>query len=265
MVTRFLSIVFAVCVSGLLSSVAAQEIRLVTGDDFAPYVSTEMPLGGMDTEIVLTVFSHLDRKTSLEHKPWKRGYEETLAGLYDATFPYAFSEARAAEYLYSEPFKVIRILVFVPADSGLQADAMADLAGRSTCRPVGYVIPDQVQKMIDGGRLDLQVASSMIACFRRLLGGRVDFVTANEYEGFNIAETIREKAGGDAETLSVKTLPVTVSSLGSHLIIPKSHADGPALIADFNRALAELEGNGTVRNIINRQMAHHLGRQDLTE
>ena len=91
-------------ISLLLSGLAsAAPVQLVTGDDYAPFTDRELPQGGMLTELVQQALLQAGHQPKLSWLPWKRGYQATLRGQFDVTFPYLKTAEREADYLFSAP------------------------------------------------------------------------------------------------------------------------------------------------------------------
>ena len=92
-----------------------KELRLITGDDFKPWSDQSLPNGGIITEIIQTTFKQMGVKTTVDWLPWKRGYHNVVEGKYDyyGTFPYSFSNKRAADVYYSIPVLISGLTIFV--------------------------------------------------------------------------------------------------------------------------------------------------------
>jgi polar amino acid transport system substrate-binding protein len=81
--------------SSLCLGAQAAELRLVTGDDYAPFTGQDLPGGGMLTQVVEAALQEQGQVYSLHWRPWNRGYLRTLQGEFDATFLYIRTAQRS--------------------------------------------------------------------------------------------------------------------------------------------------------------------------
>ena len=70
----------------MMALASAAPVQLVTGDDYAPFTDRELPQGGMLTELVQQALLQAGHQPKLSWLPWKRGYQATLRGQFDATW-----------------------------------------------------------------------------------------------------------------------------------------------------------------------------------
>lgn len=222
----------------LASSLQAGELRLVTGDDYAPFTGRELPGGGVLTQVVLAAWAEQKQVVTLEWRPWARGYRETLHGDYDATFPYVRSVEREADFLYSEPLYEVRQHLFSRAGEGVEPDRLETLRGRRFCYPLGWQPPRELQRMVERGELTRHQPSGLDECARLLLLGRDDFFVADRQLGetsLALSAAPRSRFQRSAGYFSGNAL---------HLIVARRHPDAKALIAQFNRGLRRLRDGG---------------------
>jgi polar amino acid transport system substrate-binding protein len=243
----------AICLATGLSlaapAVLAEPLKLVTGNDYLPFADNELPDGGMATVIVRAVYDQMDTAVDIDFLPWKRGYLRTRLGAYAATFPYARTQARAADFHYSAPiFEVMQRPVKM-ADSAFTADTPADLPGATYCLPNGYAPARIVARMTDNGELARRKPTSMTRCFAMLDLGRVDFIPMS----VRLAEYTAEQQFGDAGAVAVTDLVLETTSL--HVIFPKRQGRSRERLTRFNEALEKLRKNGAYRAILERYHA----------
>ncbi|MBV8651112.1 MAG: amino acid ABC transporter substrate-binding protein, partial [Alphaproteobacteria bacterium] len=109
----------AVMLTTGVATASAQSYTVVSGNDYAPFADSKLPEGGIATEVVKLAFAAVDKQVTIEWKPWKRGYQDTLANDNDATFPYVPTDERKAEMLYSDAIYSVKQEVFAPVDKPL--------------------------------------------------------------------------------------------------------------------------------------------------
>ena len=79
-------------------SAKAQTIRLVTGNNLAPYTDIRLTNGGLITELVEAVYNELGFETVISFGDWDQGYADTLGGRFEATFPYQPDQVKSDEF-----------------------------------------------------------------------------------------------------------------------------------------------------------------------
>ena len=88
-------------VLGVVMAMGAQAdefVKMSSGDDYAPYVSTTRPDGGLITALVRQILQKAGYALQLQIKPWKRGYVDGKSGLDVATFPYYRNADREKDF-----------------------------------------------------------------------------------------------------------------------------------------------------------------------
>jgi polar amino acid transport system substrate-binding protein len=246
-----LSLFAAVC--GLAAALPAAAdappgLRLVTGPDYKPFTDPGLPMGGMQSEIVRAAFDKVGETVSIAFQPWMRGYAETQRLAFDATFPYARSTERAKDFLYSDDIYVQVSRPFVLQDSSLAATTPEDLAGRTLCSPLGYVVAAPIEHLLTRRAIRLERPDSMDQCFKMLQLRRVDAVICVDIQ----ARATARHVFGNQEM--VKPLAAVIAITTHNLIVSRQHPAAGRIIADFNRGLALLKASGEFDAIVRRQL-----------
>lgn len=235
--------------SGLCLCAQAADLRLVTGDDYAPFTGQALPGGGMLTQVVEAVLDERSIVHSLDWRPWNRGYLKTLQGEYDATFPYVRTPQREQEYLYSAALFVAEQHIFSRAAEPIEPDDPASLQGRRLCYPLGWQPPKILQTLLDQGLLTRHSPTGLKECARLLLLGRDDFFISDR----RLGETALRLTGADPSLFRRSASAISNSTL--HLIVPRSHPQGPQLIEQFNLGLRTLQDSGRYQQLLSDYMA----------
>lgn len=228
-------------------SAHAEPVRLVTGDNLTPYTGRTLPSGGMLTDIVQRAFAAAGRDTTLAWAAWRRGYELTKLGEYDATFPYARLPERERDYLFSALLYGGVRSVFTRPDSGIDSGQIDSFRGRSYCAPVGFIVYPQISALHREHAIRIERPRSLADCARMLALGRVDFYIADALSG---DEALRQAGVGD----KVVRLAKPFDRAEFYLIVPKSHAGAVELLAGFNAGLKRLKDSGEYERIIHRHL-----------
>ena len=228
----------------MATTVQAERLRLVTGDDYAPFTGQRLPGQGLLTQLVRAVLAEQGLDSTLDWLPWNRGYLQTLRGDYDATFPYVRSPQREAEFLYSAPLYVAEQHLFSLAGEPIELADLAQLAGLRLCYPLGWQPAAAIQALIDQGRLLRHSPQGLSECARLLLLGRDDLFIAD----LRLGESALRASGAARELFHRSTEVLGVSSL--HLIVPRDHPRAVQLIETFDRGLDRLRERGEYQRLI---------------
>jgi polar amino acid transport system substrate-binding protein len=232
----------------LCASARAEPLRLVTGDDYAPFTGKALPAGGMLTQVVRGALQQVELNSSLDWHPWKRGYLKTLRGDYDATFPYVRSQEREELFLYSEALFIAEQHIFSRAGEVIEVDDVASMQGRRLCYPLGWQPPPIIQQLLDKGQLSRHSPTGLHECARLLLMGRDDFFISDR----RLGETALQLTGVPVEQFRRSASAISRSTL--HLIVPRSHPRAATIIEQFNQGLALLRASGDYQRLLERYL-----------
>lgn len=242
MLSRLLRcLLLAVC---LPLSAFAQELSLVTGEEYAPFTGSDLPGGGMLTQIVQAAFAQQGISTVLAWQPWKRGYLEASQGKYAATFPYIRTPEREVEFLYSAPIYTFKQRIYSRRGEVYEPENLSVLVGKRLCYPLGWSPPAVIQQMIEREELSLHTPKSLDACAQIVLLGRDDFFLANTLLGDIVLRRMGDKSEGLRS--SVTSFP----SNTLHFLVARSYPQADKLLQRFNQGLATLQASGEYQQLI---------------
>lgn len=235
---------------GLLLSMALSlgahgaDVRLVTGDDYAPLTGKSLAGSGVLSEVVQAAFARSAMSSTLAWQPWNRGYLMTLRGEYDATFPYIRTEQRERDVLYSAPLYVSRQHLFSRAEDAFEAERLTHGGRLRLCHPLGWQLPRNIQAQVEQGRLIRHSPRGLATCAQLLLLGRDDLFVADLLLGrYALAAT-----GAPRQRFHVSRAVLGRQTM--HLIVPRSRAGAEGLIERFNQGLAGLRASGDYQQLV---------------
>ncbi len=231
--------------AGLVSGEAqTEELRLVTGDSFPPFSDRELTDGGLITEVVRRSFTHAGyRNVDVIWRSWLKGYEMTVTGEVDGTFPYAFTRTRGKSVLFSDPITNLTAYGWF-ANAGEGYYDNLDLVGKSLCLPLGHAELGNTGRLFASGQAARVSPPDMKTCFKLLAAGRVDSVVAPVPE----AHAAIQSAGLSIEDFD--HIEEGLSDMPLHFIVGRDHPNAQQIIDDFNRGLAELHQSGQLGEIL---------------
>lgn len=181
---------------------ASDATTLYTANHYEPFADEDLPQGGMSTEIVLWAAN--DALPAPPRIEVRDSWPDVEAGVRDgdavAAFPYVRTREREARgFIFSEPLNNMQVEVFVRADDSLETfSGMADLSGRTVCKPAGYYMRD-VREALDNELIELLEPrpDTAAGCMEALIDGDADFVSMNP----NVAAGAIERADIDADSV----------------------------------------------------------------
>jgi polar amino acid transport system substrate-binding protein len=234
---------------------SAAPIRLVTGDEYAPFTGRNLPEGGMLTELVQRVLLQAGHQPNLTWLPWKRGYQAALKGQFDATYPYLPTDERSADYLFSATLYETTQRLFSRAGDALEPDDLEQLVGKRMCLPLGWQPASRFAQLLQAGRLQVHEPPDLTTCARLIDLGRDDFFVADSLLG---ERAIRRSGVAEARLSESKGV---VGSNTLHFLVPRNRAGAQQLIDEFDRSLRRLQESGEYRRILDTHRAHALSAE----
>lgn len=210
--------------------------NLVTGDTYFPYISDRLPHGGWSQAIIKAVFKNMDMSVKVDSLPWSRGYQWTLDGVYDGTFPYVYNEKRNQEFLFSNPINTVPMRIFVAADSNISN--FESLYKKLLCLPYGYNLDATSEQFVKKLKIAINHAKDAAGCAGQVLKGWSDFGLIN---GYFEEKELEERFGSFRD---VRILEQELGQVSLHFIVSRNMPKANAYMTKFNSALLELESSG---------------------
>ena len=230
----------------IASNASAGEVAVTTGDRWLPYTNEEAASGGFATAIVKSAIERLGHSVRVDHYPWARSYELAKRNQYLGTFPWYESDERREDMLYSDPFLMVKNVVFVRNAAIEQKRGWADVNNGTLCRPTGYTILPAIQQKLDSGEVNMVRPPSMEICMKMLARKRADYVITGERVGLI---TIRA-LGLDESKLAILDTPVEQSGL--HFLVAKANPDAKQFLDKFNDSIRIMKSDGTYDELLNQ-------------
>jgi len=216
---------------------ATDSVYIVTGNGFLPFSDEKMPNGGMATEIVQRAFAHGGVNVKVDFLDWILAETRSIERRYIAIFPYAKTEEREVNFIFSRPFYEAVAQMYTQASNRNSLAVIEDLAGLRVCRPEAD-FTDFMDHVV-GSLRDFQRPKTIEECFVRLIEGRVDVVVGGEFDSnFAIGQL------GAEQMVRIVGDPVYVGGL--YVMFPRLARSSIAMRARFNKGLSVLESSGEI-------------------
>ena len=237
--------VFSMC---LTQSITAKDKVIIATGEYTPFVSAALKHNGYVSHIIKKAFSFEGIDVEFRYLPWKRSYESTKAGDYDATSFWYESDERKKEFYYSDIVTHEKTVFFYRKDNPLkQWTTLSDLKGLSVGATIGYTYTKEFWDAATQGVFNLSKTSKDIGNMKKLVAGRIDIFPAGMVQGSTLLN--KNFAPGIVSTIDFSETPL-VSTTG-HLLFPKSKESSKKLLAVFNKGLAKLKKSGELETMYN--------------
>lgn len=224
--------------------VSGAPLSLVTGD-FSPYTGAALADGGQSTRLVTTLLREAGyQDLKVDYLPWNRGYELTRNGLASATYPYAWTRARAKLFYYSAPIHIDHLSWFTYRGSEAVLDGKWQ--GLRVCIPAGWST-SHADEVIASFSLQLIRPKTLAQCLRMLELKRVDLMPMND------AVTADASMAVFGDPHHLQSLPYFRQSDTFYLLVSRQVPGGIELIERFNEALAAARASGYYDKLVPRE------------
>lgn len=165
----------------------ARTIRIATGE-FAPWSGKTLPHGGHVNHIIHEAFAAQGVTVEFVYLPWKRAFEDTRIGKFDATSYWYENIERRDTMLFSDAVIVNRTVFFQRADEDvIRWDRFEDLSNLRMSATVGFTYTDEFYRAVAANIINPIMVPSDIQNIKLLMADRVDLFATDEMAGFYMA------------------------------------------------------------------------------
>lgn len=208
--------------------------------EYAPYTSTDMQHNGYINHIISQAFLETGVIVEFTSLPWDEAVKATMAGEYDALSYGNFVRSREDEFWHSDPITVENLVFYTRYDSGLDKwSELSDLGEYTIGITKGYLYNDELDVFISSAD-NIQTRASDKDNLEALIEGEIDLFPIDEITGWYILE--REFTAAERE--QVTRVSPSLSSVTTHLLIPKGSDDSTLVLGLFNKGLQQLTLQG---------------------
>jgi polar amino acid transport system substrate-binding protein len=239
----FWSVVFALALSLASSLSLAGEGKLeIAATEYPPYYGKDLENGGFLTEIVVEALKRAGYDAEIKFLPWTRAFEGTKAGKHDGLYSVWYRKEREEWCVYSDPIPPANETGFYKRkDKDISFKTIEDLKPYTIGVGRGYGLPPGFEE----ASLKISRVKDDEVSLRKLHKGRVDLVLTDRILAKFIIDTKIPEAVTDLEWMDP---PVQVEI--QHLVFSKKAGDYAARLVAFNRGLAEIKADGTLKAIM---------------
>ncbi len=241
--SRSALLLFAVLCLLVQPATADQTLRLMANTS-PPYADEKLPQRGLALELVAEVFSRTGHTPKITIENWSRAVEGARLGVYDGLAAAWYSDERARDLLYSEPYLRSQLIVLKRRGDQNDYSELADLAGGRLGVRVDYAYGVDFDSVPN---LTLVRENHLIQNLLNLLNGKVDFVIGDQR---TITQQLHEFLNDKVTQFEVTG--ISLQPVARHVAISRSLPGHEKIVADFNRGLAESKKDGSHAAIVKR-------------
>jgi polar amino acid transport system substrate-binding protein len=177
-----------------ISAGSSNNIRILTGDEYAPYVERDAPNGGFSTELVNRALQYDGQEADYRIdiiNDWDAHLQPLLSdGLYDLGFPWFqpdcaqydllgdASKWRCDNLRFSEPLHEVVVTAYGP-QTAPDINTPEDALGLTICRPTGFFTHDLEAMGLPEDKINRVAPATAKDCFEQMRDGKVDLVSVN--------------------------------------------------------------------------------------
>lgn len=223
-------------------NVQAQKAVNLTASTSPPYADSKLPNQGLAMELVSHVFKTAGYTPRIEFKVWSRAMEGVTVGLYDALAAAWYSDERAKNYLFSDPYLPAKLILLKLRSDQTTYTEPSHLAGKRLGTQADYAYGINFDE-ISG--LTLVPENHAIQNLLGLLNGKVDVVIGDQR---TLAMQLNEYLPKEIHKFHV--VDARLPSQTRHVAASRAIEGEEKLISDFNRALATAREDGSYDAIV---------------
>lgn len=237
---RFLlSAIVAFCVS--TAAVAADKNLKLAATEWPPFYGADLENNGFVSAIIREAFERAGYTIDISFLPWKRAMAGTESGKFDGLFTMWYRADREESFAFSDALPANEYVFFKRKDTEIEFTSLDALTSHTVGMVRGYAPPET----FDQSKFTVSLANTDEDNLKKLIRGRVDLVLTDKIVAQHIINTA---LGGEGAELEVFGEPLGIET--QHFVMSKQAQDYASTIDAFNTALASMEEDGTLGEIL---------------
>ncbi|WP_018151745.1 substrate-binding periplasmic protein [Leeia oryzae] len=223
-----------------LASLAQGESLSIAATDYKPYISDQLPDGGILTRVLTEVLQKQGADYQLITVPNNRAIEGAMQGAYDATFGWAYTPERAQKMLYSDPIATFKMVFFQRKANRIHWTSMQQLTPYPIGVTKGNFVSKEFSALSKQGKLKVDEAFDDLSGLRKLLMKRIDLFPMEIEAGQYLIQsslTVQEQQDLVPSDEVIWQVPV-------YFLINRNVAGASEFMSKFNQILHSLKEQG---------------------
>lgn len=235
----------SLCLSLTLATTAyAKDLFVVHSGNWPPYASADLPQQGLAVDLVTTALKRAGYTPHLRIDSLNRILEGGKLGVYDVFATPWYSDERN-EYLdFSEPYLETYIRFIKRKDKNIEYNKFEDLKGMMIGVVVDYAYDDAFNQSRDLIKISER---NLIQNLLKLTQNRIDLTLDDELV---LRYEINRYMPNSMAHLELLPKPLAVR--GVHIGVSRENPDHAKIVADFDKAIAEMKKDGSYDKIVKK-------------
>lgn len=232
------------------STVSAQKVLNISTGEYPPYTGKNLYKGGAVLHMVEEAFKAMGYKVKYHFLPWRRGYQDSADGMYDASAFYVCTKERQADHYCSEN-PVIRdefVLFYNKNKRPPVWNELSDLKNENIGLTLGYFYIDQFISLAKKSKNNIttEIVKSDKQNFKKLLSGNITAFPCDRGVGQHI---LRNHFSKEQSSL-IKHIDKVIFSETAHILFSKKSKMGKKYRDIFDRGMSVIINNGIKKRIV---------------
>ncbi|WBF66492.1 transporter substrate-binding domain-containing protein [Desulfovibrio subterraneus] len=212
--------------------------------NWEPYAGEFLPEKGFTTAIIKEACSRAGFKATFHFMPWNRAVEGVRNGQFDVLYSAYYSRERAEEFGLSRPYARSPLVLCARYDSSASWNGTIESLVPYRIGIVrGYV---NTPEFDSAAVLHKEETNSDLLNLRKLLGRRVDMITIDKYLAIFMLKSNPTLEDG---IQNVRFLTPQMDVRSVHAMFSRKRPQWEQHLAQFDKALEEMEQDGTIEDI----------------
>ena len=228
--------------------------------EYAPYTSTDMEHNGYINHIISRAFLETGVIVEFTSMSWEDALKAAKSGEYDAVSYGNFVRSREDDFWHSDPITAENLVFYVNNDSGpKQWSSLEDLTDYKMGMTQEYLYSDELASYIKEND-NVKTYKTDKDSLQALIDGDIDIFPIDELTGWYLLQ--QEFSSG--ERAEVSLLEPRISTVTTHLLVPKGKGDDRLVLALFNKGLEQLALQGEMKRfkqLLREGFYQHPGEQ----
>jgi len=242
--TNLCKLVLAATVCGTLAfagSLSAREL-VVGASPWPPYDSEELPQRGMSNAIVGAAFERAGYKLNYVFDMWQRVLEGARMGVYDFLPAVWYTDERARDLAFSEPYLGTQVRFLKRKDSDIKFNQLSDLEGYMIGVVRDYAYGEEFLEAPGLVRIN---ANFVVQNLLKLTQRQIDLTVGDQRVlTFKLSRQMPESM----RQLEFLTKPLDQRDL--HIAVSLQNEDYKTILKDFNSAITAMKADGSYDRIV---------------
>jgi polar amino acid transport system substrate-binding protein len=228
---------------------------ILTSGSWSPYSGVNLPQQGVAGAVVAAVLERMGFVAEIQFMPWPKAEDtartSTHNGSVRATFPYVYTDDRAQQFYYSQPIIHIEQSIYFHGRHRGAAQAVRSAEDLGSFRIVPIVGYSYVSPLSNFLADDIQPVANNQEAFTYLLAHPDKKLVV--VEATPVAyEVLRNNFPGGGNEFAVADYRLR---LPVYLMASKLNPHNRQFVADFDRALSDLQAEGRIQSLALKVLA----------